>query len=102
MAGARRAMMKARMPSEADKQAWLDAGRAAMEIEAASIARAAGRLDGALIRAAEVVLAHAGKVVVTGIGKSGHIARKLAATLCSTGTSAVYLHPAEAAHGDLG
>jgi arabinose-5-phosphate isomerase len=50
----------------------------------------------------DIVLAHSGKIVVTGIGKSGHIARKIAATLCSTGTSAVFLHPAEAVHGDLG
>ncbi len=84
------------------KQEWLAAARAAMEIEAASIARAATRLDGALIRAVELILAHPGKVVVTGIGKSGHIARKIVATLCSTGTAAVFLHPAEAVHGDLG
>ncbi len=73
-----------------------------MEIEAASIARAAARLDGSLIRATKLILAHTGKIVVTGIGKSGHIARKIASTLCSTGTSAVFLHPAEAVHGDLG
>jgi len=76
--------------------------RAAMEIEAAAVSRAAERLDGELIRAVEVILAHPGKVVVTGIGKSGHIARKIVATLCSTGTAAVFLHPAEAVHGDLG
>ena len=84
------------------KQDWLAAARAAMEIEAASIARAAARLDGALIRAVDLILAHPGKVVATGIGKSGHIARKIVATLCSTGTAAVFLHPAEAVHGDLG
>jgi len=67
-----------------------------------AIASAARRLDGSLTRAVELILAHPGKVVVTGIGKSGHIARKMAATLCSTGTPALYLHPAEAAHGDLG
>lgn len=89
------------MPSSA-KQQWLDAARAAMEIEAAAIAGAATRLDGALIRAVDVILAHSGKVVVTGIGKSGHIARKIVATLCSTGTAAVFLHPVEAIHGDLG
>ena len=50
----------------------------------------------------ELILAHPGKVIVTGIGKSGHIARKIVATLCSTGTAAVFLHPAEAVHGDLG
>ena len=84
------------------ENAWLAAARAAMEIEAESIRRAAARLDGELIRAVELILAHPGKVIVTGIGKSGHIARKIVATLCSTGTAAVFLHPAEAVHGDLG
>src|ERR1035437_651725 len=84
------------------KQEWLAAARSAMEIEAASIVRAAARLDGELIRAVDLILAHPGKVVVTGIGKSGHIARKVAATFCSTGTASVFLHPAEAVHGDLG
>ena len=64
--------------------------------------RAAARLDGSLILATKLILAHTGKIVVIGIGKSGHIARKIASTLCSTGTSAVFLHPAEAVHGDLG
>jgi arabinose-5-phosphate isomerase len=73
-----------------------------MQIESVAIARAADRLDGELIRAVELILAHPGKVVVTGIGKSGHVARKIVATLCSTGTAAVFLHPAEAVHGDLG
>jgi arabinose-5-phosphate isomerase len=95
-------MMKLPMHSEAAKQEWLAVARAAMEIEALSIARAAARLDGALIRAVDLILQHPGKAIVTGIGKSGHIARKLAATLCSTGTPAVFLHPAEAVHGDLG
>jgi arabinose-5-phosphate isomerase len=90
------------MASESAQQEWLAAARSAMEIESASIARAARRLDGALLRAVRTILAHGGKVVVTGIGKSGHIARNIAATLCSTGTSAVFLHPAEAVHGDLG
>jgi arabinose-5-phosphate isomerase len=87
---------------QSEKQEWLAAARAAIEIEAASLARAAVRLDGELIRAVEIILARPGKIVVTGIGKSGHIARKIAATLCSTGTAAVFLHPAEATHGDLG
>ncbi len=90
------------MPSESAKQEWLAAARAAMEIESASIARAAQRLDASLVRAVELIAAHTGKVIVTGIGKSGHVARKIAATLCSTGTPAVFLHPAEAVHGDLG
>ena len=85
-----------------DKPGWLAAARAAMEIESASLAQAACRLDGELIRAVDLILEHPGKVVVTGIGKSGHVARKIVATLCSTGTAAVFLHPAEAVHGDLG
>ena len=88
--------------SNSDKQGWLAAARTAMEIESASLARAACRLDGELIRAVDLILARPGKVVITGIGKSGHIARKTVATLCSTGTAAVFLHPAEAVHGDLG
>ena len=88
--------------STAHKQEWLATARAAIEIEAASLAKAACRLDGELIRAVELILEHPGKVVVTGIGKSCHIGRKIVATLCSTGTPAVFLHPAEAVHGDLG
>src|ERR1039458_7234053 len=87
---------------QSEKQEWLAAARAAVEIEAASLAQAAARLDGELIRAVDLILGHPGKIVVTGIGKSGHIARKIVATMCSTGTPAVFLHPAEAVHGDLG
>jgi arabinose-5-phosphate isomerase len=94
--------MELPMSSVSAKQQWLADARAAVEIEAAALERAAARLDHGLIRAVELILAHPGKVVVTGIGKSGHVARKVVATLCSTGTSAVFLHPAEAVHGDLG
>jgi arabinose-5-phosphate isomerase len=90
------------MAGDCGSEDWLAVARAAIEIEAASLARAAGRLDGELIRAVELILAHPGKVVVTGIGKSGHIARKIVATLCSTGSAAVFVHPSEAVHGDLG
>src|ERR1051325_10737930 len=81
---------------------WLAAARAGVEIEAGGDSRGGGRLGGAAVQAVELVLAHPGKVVVTGIGKSGHVARKVVATLCSTGSAAVFLHPAEAVHGDLG
>jgi arabinose-5-phosphate isomerase len=81
---------------------WLDAARRAMDIEANAIHRAAARLDGNLTQAVELILAHSAKVVVTGLGKSGHVARKIVATLCGTGTPAVFLHAAEASHGDLG
>ena len=88
---------------QAHEQAgWLEAARKAMEVEARAIAQAARRLDGNLSRAVELILAHPGKMVVTGLGKSGHVARKIVATLCSTGTPAVFLHAAEASHGDLG
>lgn len=81
---------------------WVEAARHAMRIEAEAVARAAGRLDGNLTRAVELILDQPGKLVVTGLGKSGHVARKIVATLCSTGTPAVFLHAAEASHGDLG
>ncbi len=84
------------------QQEWLAAARAAIEIEAAAVSRAGSRLDGELIRAVDLILAHPGKIVVTGIGKSGHIARKVVATLCSMGAASVFLHPSEAVHGDLG
>ena len=81
---------------------WLQDARAAMEIESAAIAQAGRRLNGNLSRAVHLILDHPGKLVVTGLGKSGHVARKIVATLCSTGTPAVFLHAAEASHGDLG
>src|SRR5271154_80377 len=86
---------------------WIEAAQKAMQIEAAAVARASERLDGNLACAIELILARhhtgaPGKLVVTGLGKSGHVARKIVATLCSTGTPAVFLHAAEAAHGDLG
>lgn len=80
----------------------LAAARAALECEAHAILEAAARLDGALSRAVEMVLAHPGKLIVSGLGKSGLVGQKVAATLCSTGSSAVFLHPSEAVHGDLG
>jgi arabinose-5-phosphate isomerase len=81
---------------------WLEAAQQAMQIESDAIARAARRLDGNLSCAVDLILSHPGKLIVTGLGKSGHVARKIVATLCSTGTPAVFLHAAEAAHGDLG
>ncbi len=80
----------------------LAAARTALEIESSALAAAAGRLDRNLLRAVDLILSHPGKVIVTGVGKSGHVARNIAATLSSTGTPAVFLHPADAAHGDLG
>ncbi len=76
--------------------------RRVIEVEAAALAALAGALPEGLGAAVEAMLACRGRVVVSGIGKSGHIARKIAATLSSTGTPAMFLHPAEASHGDLG
>jgi arabinose-5-phosphate isomerase len=81
---------------------WLATARAAMEAEAEAIATAANRLNSEFIRAVEAIAGHTGKIVVTGIGKSGRIGEKIVATFSSTGTPAVFLHPAEAVHGDLG
>jgi len=80
----------------------LAAARKAMQTEAAAILAASERLESSFLAAIDLILDHPGKVVVAGVGKSGHVARKIVATLQSTGTPAVYLHPTEAAHGDLG
>ena len=84
----------------------LDVARDVLRLEAAALTRLADALDGALGRAfaatVDAIVAISGRVVVSGIGKSGHVARKIAATLASTGTPAMFVHPAEASHGDLG
>jgi arabinose-5-phosphate isomerase len=80
----------------------LNLARKVLETEAAAILELLARLDGAFTRAVEMVRDCRGRVILTGMGKSGIICRKIAATLSSTGTSAFFLHPAEAVHGDLG
>ncbi|TFG86156.1 MAG: KpsF/GutQ family sugar-phosphate isomerase [Chromatiales bacterium] len=77
-------------------------GRRVLEIEAAAVASLAPRLDESFDRACQLCLDCRGRVIVTGMGKSGHIAGKVAATLASTGTPAFFVHPGEASHGDLG
>jgi arabinose-5-phosphate isomerase len=77
-------------------------GRQVLEIEAAAVAALARRLGSEFRAAVTLILESRGRVVVSGIGKSGHIARKLAATFASTGTPAYFVHAAEAIHGDLG
>ncbi len=76
--------------------------RAVIEVEAQAVAGLADRLDETFLAAVDLLLACRGRVVVSGIGKSGHIGRKVASTLASTGTPAMFVHAAEAAHGDLG
>lgn len=76
--------------------------REVLEIEAGAIADLIATLDERFSQAVELILGASGRVVVSGIGKSGHVARKIASTLASTGTPAYFVHPAEASHGDLG
>jgi arabinose-5-phosphate isomerase len=80
----------------------IERARQAMKIEADAIQAASERLNSDFSRAVEMLAAHSGKIVVSGMGKSGHIAQKIAATFSSTGSPAIFLHPADAAHGDLG
>lgn len=77
-------------------------GKAVLQAEAQAICHLSDTLNENFIKAVQILLACKGRVVVSGIGKSGHIARKIAATLASTGTPAFFVHAAEAAHGDLG
>ena len=76
--------------------------REVLRTEAAAVTGLIERIDASFAQAVELLLASHGRVVVSGMGKSGHIARKIAATFASTGTAAFFVHPAEASHGDLG
>jgi arabinose-5-phosphate isomerase len=89
-------------PPAVDPARTLALARDVMATEAAAITGLAARLAAPFVAAVTLILQCRGRVVVSGIGKSGHIARKLAATLASTGTPAFFVHPAEASHGDLG
>jgi arabinose-5-phosphate isomerase len=80
----------------------LDAARRVLELEIAGLRALSDHLDGTFEAVTALLAATAGRVVVTGMGKSGHVANKIAATLASTGTPALFVHPAEAGHGDLG
>ena len=77
-------------------------GRRVLETEARGLEAVSARIDGAFSQACRILLACNGRVVCIGMGKSGHVARKIAATLASTGTPSFYVHPGEAGHGDLG
>lgn len=89
------------IPKDATASA-LDLARRVLAIEADAVRALIARLDERFLAAVSLILACRGRVIVSGIGKSGHIARKIASTLSSTGTSAYFVHPAEASHGDLG
>ena len=89
-------------PAPANDFDFAASGRRVFAVEAEGLAAVADRIDGAFSAACKAILASRGRVVCCGMGKSGHVARKIAATLASTGTPAFYVHPGEAAHGDLG
>jgi arabinose-5-phosphate isomerase len=88
--------------STTDTAALLEAGRRVLRMEAASLQALERRLDEPFADAVRLILDATGRVIVSGIGKSGIIGRKIAATLTSTGTPAIFLHPVEGLHGDLG
>lgn len=91
--------MSEHVPTSTDA---LASARRTLQTEAQAITDLCDRLDAQFVRAVDMLLACKGRVVVSGLGKTGHIARKIAATLASTGTPAFFMHAAEAAHGDLG
>jgi arabinose-5-phosphate isomerase len=85
-----------------DATALIRSAQAVISTEAQAIEALHGRIDANFLRACQLMFECAGRVIVSGMGKSGHIARKIAATLASTGTPAFFVHPGEASHGDLG
>ena len=85
-----------------DKEMVLDVARKAIHTETLALKHLEASLGEEFVRAVDIILASKGKVIVTGMGKSGHVGCKIAATLASTGTPSFFLHPAEAFHGDLG
>lgn len=81
---------------------FISSGLRTIRIESAAVGALNGRLDGEFTKACEMIMNCPGRIIVTGMGKSGHIGKKIAATLASTGTPAFFVHPGEASHGDLG
>ena len=89
-------------PSASSRADALELAKMVLRVEGQAVATLADRLDNTFLQAVDLLLNCRGRVVVSGIGKSGHIGRKIAATMASTGTPAMFVHAAEAAHGDLG
>ena len=85
-----------------DDNALLTSAKRTLQLEGEAVINLAGNLGPSFIQACELLMATEGRVIVTGMGKSGHVANKIAATLASTGTPAFYVHPGEASHGDMG
>src|SRR5438132_503472 len=87
------------MSAQADQEADLKAARRVLRFAGEALSALSDNLDGAFSRALDILTAVRGRVVVSGMGKSGHVGRKIAATLSSTGTPAQFVHPSEASHG---
>lgn len=85
-----------------DSDILINSARRTIEVEHRAIGELSQRIGSAFVQACEILMACEGRIIVTGMGKSGHIARKIAATLSSTGSPAIFVHPGEASHGDLG
>ncbi len=88
--------------SEGTQITFVASAQRTVRMEAAAVASLESRIDESFTHACELLLATVGRVIVTGMGKSGHVANKIAATLASTGTPSFYVHPGEASHGDMG
>ncbi|HEX5353640.1 MAG TPA: KpsF/GutQ family sugar-phosphate isomerase [Rhodanobacteraceae bacterium] len=99
---ARTAVPPPGVPHAEERATLVASARKVIRIESGAIADIEARIDGDFSQACRLILACDGRVVVSGMGKSGHIARKIAATLASTGTPAFFVHPGEASHGDIG
>ena len=95
-------MSQSPTPHHFSPERALALGRQTLSIEAAAVDALVDRINGDFAAAVELVLGCRGRLIVSGIGKSGHVARKIASTMASTGTPAYFVHPAEASHGDLG
>src|SRR5690349_15121763 len=102
MAPARAGMTKTTPTSKGVAAKDIAASRRVLRLASEALGSLADSLNGEFTRAIDTVLSISGRVVVSGMGKSGHVARKIAATFASTGTPSHFLHPAEASHGDLG
>ncbi len=97
-----RATLEEVSPSISAPYRHVEIGRSVIRMEAEALAQLADQIDDAFAAAVEMIISCRQRVIVSGIGKSGHIARKIAATLAATGTPALFVHAAEAAHGDVG
>ena len=86
----------------AESMSFIESAKRTIQLESKAVSQLTDQLSDNFNRACEICLACQGRIVVTGMGKSGHIGSKIAATLASTGTPAFFMHPAEASHGDLG